>query len=370
MFHTILTLTYLIPNIYLFTRLMQLFIRKEHLKIFIPVYLLLFMIYPASRLIDGDAAPVAGKLLSSVSDYMLPFFLYLFLFTLLYDLLLLINIPLKAVPREKIRSRSFRNVVFAAIVFCSAVVLTAGIINFNVIRTREYGIEVEGKQSGKDHLTIAFVSDFHLHRDVNTRFVGKFVRKISSIRPDILLYGGDIIDGDSNDERIREFERLLSGTETRYGSYGVLGNHERYSRNEDGAFFRNSGITLLTDSAVVVDGSFVVAGRYDSSTQGRLSVSELMKNIPDSLPVILLDHRPTSIDEISTAGADLALSGHTHHGQLFPINFITRKVYELSYGYLKKGNTHFFVSSGIRLWGPPVRTTAKSEILIVNVTFR
>jgi len=370
MFHTILTLTYLIPNIYLFTRLMQLFIRKEHRIVYTAVYLLLFMIYPASRFISEDVAPGAGKLLSSISDYILPFFLYLFLFTLLYDLLQLINIPLKAVSREKIKSRSFRNAVFAAIVFCAALVLTAGIINFNIIRTTEYGIEVEGKHSRIDNLTVAFVSDFHLHRDVDTRFVEKFVRKINSIRPDILLYGGDIIDGGRNDEKIREFERLLSGTETRYGSYGVLGNHERYSRNEDGAFFRNSGIMLLTDSAVVIDGSFVVAGRYDDSTQERKSVSELMSLVPDSLPVILLDHRPTSIDEISTTGADVALSGHTHHGQLFPINFITRKVYELSYGYLKKGNTHFFVSSGIRLWGPPVRTTAKSEILIVNVTFR
>lgn len=349
---------------------MQLFIRKENRIAYTAVYLLLFTVFPASRLLNGDDAPAAGRLLSVISDYMVPFFLYLFLFTLLYDLLQLINIPLKAVPREKIRSRSFRNAVFAAIVFCSALVLTAGIINFNVIRTTEYGIEVAGKQSGKDHLTIAFVSDFHLHREVNTRFVEKFIRKINSIRPDILLYGGDIIDGGRADEKIREFERLLSGAEARYGSYGVLGNHERYTRNEDGVFFRDSGIALLTDSAVVIDSSFVVAGRHGSGTQDRKSVGELMRDIPDSLTVILLDHRPTSFDEISTAGADVAFSGHTHHGQLFPINFITRKIYELSYGYLKKGDTHFFVSSGIRLWGPPVRTTGKSEILLVDVTFR
>ncbi|MCX6262262.1 MAG: hypothetical protein NTY95_15770, partial [Bacteroidia bacterium] len=60
-------------------------------------------------------------------------------------------------------------------------------------------------------------------------------------------------------------------------------------------------------------------------------------------------------------------SGHTHNGQLFPINIITRRIYELSYGYMKKGETHFFVSSGIRLWGPPVRTTGKSEIIVIDI---
>jgi predicted MPP superfamily phosphohydrolase len=72
---------------------------------------------------------------------------------------------------------------------------------------------------------------------------------------------------------------------------------------------------------------------------------------------------------VSKTRADVQLSGHTHNGQLFPINLITGKVYELSWGYMKKGNTNFFVTSGIRLWGPPVRTTGKSEIVVINITF-
>jgi len=94
-----------------------------------------------------------------------------------------------------------------------------------------------------------------------------------------------------------------------------------------------------------------------------------MTEVPVSLPVIVLDHRPTEMEQLSETSADVVFSGHTHHGQLFPINLITKKVYELSYGYLKKRDTHFFVSSGIRLWGPPVRTVAKSEILVVEILF-
>jgi predicted MPP superfamily phosphohydrolase len=94
-----------------------------------------------------------------------------------------------------------------------------------------------------------------------------------------------------------------------------------------------------------------------------------MKSITDSLPVILIDHRPTELAQVSKTLVDVQLSGHTHDGQMFPINLITRRVYPLSWGYRKIGNTHFFVTSGIRLWGPPVRTSGKSEIMVIDITF-
>jgi predicted MPP superfamily phosphohydrolase len=85
--------------------------------------------------------------------------------------------------------------------------------------------------------------------------------------------------------------------------------------------------------------------------------------------MILIDHLPTEIDPVCKTHIDIQLSGHTHNGQLFPINLITKRVYELSWGHKKIGNTDFFVTSGIRLWGPSVRTTGKSEIMIINANF-
>jgi predicted MPP superfamily phosphohydrolase len=89
-----------------------------------------------------------------------------------------------------------------------------------------------------------------------------------------------------------------------------------------------------------------------------------------SLPVIVLEHRPIDLDNVSRSGADILLSGHTHNGQLFPVNFIAKRHYELNWGYKLKNRTHVFVTSGIQVWGPPVRTAGASEILIVNVFFR
>jgi predicted MPP superfamily phosphohydrolase len=66
---------------------------------------------------------------------------------------------------------------------------------------------------------------------------------------------------------------------------------------------------------------------------------------------------------------DLQLSGHTHHGQIWPLNYITKAIYTLSWGYKKIGNTHFYVSCGYGTWGPPVRLGNRPEIVLINIKF-
>lgn len=368
MFHTILTLSYIIPNIYLFTRIWQLFIRKDQKLYYTMIYLVLFSVYPVSNLLSGEGTSLGARALSSIADYLLPFFLYLFLLVLLLDLILLINRLFRIVPLESLKSRSFRSGGLLVVVCCSLAIVVGGIINFNTIRRTEYQITIPGRSSGLSHLRIAFVSDFHLQESTGIHFVEKFASEIERIKPDLMLYGGDIVEGDGKDEKIADFERIFSSIRAKYGVYGVLGNHEHYAGQDKGSFFNNSGIVMLRDSVVISGNSFVLAGRNDSHTRTRKSVEEIMGAIPDSLPVILVDHRPTVISQIGRHSPDVVLSGHTHNGQLFPINLITRRVYELSHGYMKKGETHFFVSSGIRLWGPPVRTTGKSEIIVIDIT--
>jgi predicted MPP superfamily phosphohydrolase len=369
MFHTILTLSYLFPGIYIFIRIWQLFITREWRLRFILVFAVLFLVYPASNLLSEANGGIFEKILTGTSNYLLPFFLYLFLLILFTDLLLLINLAVKIAPRGKIRKSPFMIRLFIVIIVMSATVTTAGIINFNSIRTTEYHIDIKKRSSDIGSLKIAFVSDFHLQEGTPVWFVERFLRKIEEIKPDIMLFGGDIIEGDRQDENMIHFENILSKITTKYGVYGVLGNHEHYARQEKGSFFYRSGIKILCDSVVIAGSSFILAGRNDSHISNRKSIEELLRSIPDSLPLILIDHRPTEIDQVTKTRTDIQLSGHTHDGQLFPINLITNMIYKLSYGYRKIGETHFFVSSGIRLWGPPVRTTGRSEIMIIEVTF-
>ncbi len=366
-FHTILILAYTIPNIYVFLRVGQLFIERRFRFRYFIIYFLLASVYPAAIMFPEDGQ--VSTALNFISGYLLPFYLYLFLALLLFDLFLLFNRIFKIIPRVKLWSSKFRKTGLASIILLSAGIVAGGIINFNTVRTSEYRIDVPARSSGLKHLRIAFVADFHLTESTNIHFVKKFADKIGEINPDLMVYGGDIVEGDRDDEITTESGNILSRIHPKYGVFAVLGNHEYYSGQDKGSFFEKAGMKVLCDTVIIIDNSFSLAGRYDSHFRERKSVVSLLKAATDSLPLILADHRPTEIDQVSSTLADVQLSGHTHDGQLFPINLITRSVYRLSWGHMKLGNTHFFVTSGIRLWGPPVRTAGKSEIMVIDITF-
>jgi uncharacterized protein len=369
MFHTMITTAYIIPNIYVFLRIWQLFINKGYKIHFTLIYLLLASVFPVSNLfIEGDKGTLAA-FFSAMGDYILPFYLYLFLSVLAFDIFLLINYIFKIVPKEKFAGLRFKTGCLSVILTVSLGVVAGGVINFNTIRTSEYHIEVPGKSSKIKHLKIAFAADFHLKEGSNVRFVERFTEKIAEINPDLMIFGGDIVEGDRDDGNIEIFEKLLCKIQSRYGVFAVLGNHEYYAGQDKGSFFDKACMKVLSDKIVVIDSSFNLGGRYDSHFRQRKSINEFMKSASDSFPMILVDHRPTDIDQVSRTNVDVQLSGHTHNGQLFPINLITKQIYVLSWGYRKIGNTHFFVTSGIRLWGPPVRTAGKSEIMVIDITF-
>jgi len=369
MFHTIVNLAYIIPNIYVFLRIWKLFINKGYKLYYTLIYVLLALIYPVSNFFSEEDSGFLATVLMSTGNYIVPFYLYLFLFVLLFDIFLLFNGLFNIVPVEKIKSTRFKTIYLSVILIFSVLIVIAGVINFNTIRTSEYCIEISGKSSKIRHLKVAFVADFHLNEGTNIDFVERFTKRIAIIKPDLMLFGGDVVEGDREDENMSGFEKLFREINPRYGVFAVLGNHEYYAGQDKGSFFDKAGIKVLCDTVIVIDSSFNLAGRYDNHFRKRKNIDTLMKSVTDSLPIILIDHRPTEIEQVSMTAVDVQLSGHTHNGQLFPINLITRKIYGLSWGYRKIRGTNFFVTSGIRLWGPPVRTTGKSEIMVIDIIF-
>jgi predicted MPP superfamily phosphohydrolase len=248
-------------------------------------------------------------------------------------------------------------------------VVVAGVVNYHTLRVRPYQLEVPRRSSESRQLTVVFAADFHLGNLTADRFLEKFVAKVNALNPDLVLIGGDVLEGHRAEEGTEKFAPPFRELRSKYGVYAVPGNHEGYGGNRDD-FFARAGIKLLRDSVVKIDIVCYLVGRNDGRSRNRKSIEELLREVPDGLPVILLDHRPTDLERVSLNPVDIQLSGHTHHGQLFPINFVTKGRYELSWGYLKKRETHFFVTSGVQLWGPPVRTAGYSEILDIKVVFR
>jgi predicted MPP superfamily phosphohydrolase len=370
MFHLYITLAYIIPNIYLFFRIKDLFISRAYRRWYIFLYLLMAAIYPLSERLSHQEPNLPMQLLSTISGYILPFYLYLFLSVLLFDLLLLLNLLFRLVPSDTRKTFSFRFYTLSAMIILSIAVVVAGAINLNTIRVSEYRVEVPRRHSKTDHLRVAFVADIHIQQNTSLRYIEQLVRKINALQPDLMLYGGDMTEGDRENETTEAIESVLRNIHAKYGVFGVTGNHEFYGGKEQGGFFRKAGITLLCDTMMRINNSIYLAGRYDQHFGRRKTITGLLGTEPPDLPVILLDHRPIELKKTSLTAVDVQFSGHTHHGQMFPINLITQCVYELSWGYKKIRKTHFFVTSGLRLWGPPVKTAGKSEIMQVDICFK
>ncbi|MGA2532774.1 MAG: metallophosphoesterase [Candidatus Aminicenantales bacterium] len=355
--------------IYAFLRVLWLIKSKALRVLFGTFFVLLIAAFPAAETLSHRGADGWLKGVMIAGYDALPLLMYLVLTVVLADLVIAGARLLRLVSKDAVRAPGFRRLRLAVMLMIPVLVVIAGIINFHWLRIREYTVEVSRRSSLLGDLTIAFASDFHLGAITEDGFMNRFVAKVVAANPDIVLIGGDILEGDRRNEDTSRFEAQFRRLRPKYGVYAVPGNHERHGGSGK-EFFDGAGIRLLEDAVVKIDDAFYLAGRNDARSRNRKSAADLLKDTPGDLPLILLDHRPTDLENISRTGADIQLSGHTHNGQLFPINWITNRQYELSWGHIKKNRTHVFVTSGVQLWGPPVRTAGSSEILIIHVMFR
>lgn len=238
---------------------------------------------------------------------------------------------------------------------------------------RTHPIQVDKSIGTSTPLTIAVASDLHLGNIVGNRHLKKMVAKINNMRPDIILLAGDVLD-DSIEPFIRNrMSEQLKQLKARHGVYAVLGNHEYYggSIKQYTELMNSIGIKVLQDEVEEVAGTYIV-GRKDKTAEnmeveGRKRVSTLLEGLDLSRPVIMMDHQPTGFDIAAQAGVDILLSGHTHRGQIAPNHWITKRLFELDWGYLQKDNLHVIVSSGYGTWGPPIRLASRSEIIKLEV---
>jgi len=198
------------------------------------------------------------------------------------------------------------------------------------------------------------------------------VAKINSLDADLVLIAGDLLDRDVDiyiNERLGEEFGAIKAS---MGVFAVPGNHDYFGGRieELKELLGASGVMLLIDETVLLNGFMYVIGRNDHSRRrfSRKPLEVLLDGIDRSLPMIVLDHQPFFLNEAERAGIDLQVSGHTHRGQIWPGSIITRRMYENDYGLLYKGKTAIVVTSGCGIWGPPVRLGTRSEIVCIELT--
>lgn len=329
--------------------------------------LLLFLIvcYPLARFIH---VPALSNIFLCLGSYYLAVMIFAFFSLLLVDIVGLANKVFHIVPfspsmmKDSIRMTSF------SLVMLFILMLTA-IGSWNAHKPRIHSMNVSIDKIMPQEMVIMVMSDIHLGKMTRPGFLNRIIDLVNQGDPDILLIAGDMFDEDVNSFDPGWF---LSKLKSRYGVYAIPGNHEYYSGLDNAvAQLRKAGIIVLRDESVKIDDRLVIVGRDDRTKAqwggGRLPIDALIRNFDHSLPIVLMDHQPFHLYEAETNGIDLQVSGHTHHGQIFPFSMITKALYEKSWGYLLKGKTHFYVSCGVGTWGPPVRIGSPSEIVRITL---
>lgn len=285
--------------------------------------------------------------------------LYLFMLFLLLDIAKLTHI----IPRSVLYNNWW---TIGGITLLMFVLFLYGNLHYRHKYREELQLTTS-KQIAKP-LKLVMMSDLHIGYHNRREELHRWVDMINAEQPDLILIAGDIIDGSmrpvQEQQMHEEFLRLKAPV------FACIGNHEYYSGEPKARqFYQNAGIHLLQDSCAVV-GNLCIIGRDDRTNRNRVALGKLMQQADRTKYTILLEHQPYHLEQAERQQIDFQFSGHTHHGQVWPISWITEKMYECAYGSHLRGNTHYYISSGIGIWGGPFRIGTRSEYVVATISNR
>lgn len=341
-------------NIYIFCRALQ---QMANIPIWGRVLFgVLFWVVVVSLFVAmglrNSAIPAAiSRTMFNIGSIWLLFTLYMVIALIITDLVHL------AVP-------SFRGGFWIALVAVGAL-LGYGHWRYLHPRVVELDLTIERPIEGGE-MKIVAVSDVHLGEGTGRTKLRRYVDMINAQQPDVVVIAGDLIDNSVvpvvRDKMLDEMDRIDVPI------YLALGNHEYISDlAKVEALLSNSSVRLLRDSIATLPNGVQLVGRDDRSNRHRKPLSALIEKTDTSRPIVVIDHQPYHLNEADSLGIDLQFSGHTHRGQVWPLNWLTDRIYEQSYGYRRWSHAHIYVSSGLSLWGPPFRIGTQSEIVVIRL---
>lgn len=166
-------------------------------------------------------------LVKRISNYWLGTFAYILIFIAVADILRLV---LKKIP-GKIHDFFFSKVGYVSV----GILLTAliggisayGVVHSNIVKVKPYEVTIRKNCGDNRDLKVVLVADLHLGYSVGNGQMQRMVKKINDQNADLVVFAGDIFDNEyeavQNPDRIA---KTLAGIKSRYGSFGVFGNHD------------------------------------------------------------------------------------------------------------------------------------------------
>ncbi len=367
-------------------------------KLFRNILLVFFNLYPLFIVILWSYQAIArpenfyfpeGKLIDYLLIYPFWFFIILViqcvLLFLIIDIFKLVVYPLYKKFKLKIHPYEAR-LILVMIVFFTAYVPLRMFYDYNTINIRQTNYYKKDIPDMLNNFKIVFISDIHADRYTDRNRILKFVSKVNSQNPDLVLIGGDFIS--SGPEYIDTAAKYLSGINSKYGIYSCVGDHDNWAYRNDNARSRREIMNALSRVGIqmVDDGQRTIL--IDSSKIGITLVTEayakrISQQALDSLTQtanknynlkIMLVHQPRQkeIDQAVKDGYDLLLAGHNHGGQLtflFPFYNLTPTLIETTKikGDFHFGKTMMVVTPGLGMSIAPVRYNSTPEVTVINI---
>ena len=316
-------------------------------------FLLLFL--NLGRVIDRMPLSLA-RVCYDIGDSSIIILLYLVMIFLVLDFGRLVHL----IPREWLYHNFYTTAIITVGVF---VLFLVGNIKYH--HKVRVPLQLSTSKPLAKPLRLVMLSDLHLGYHNPKAELHRWVDMINAEKPDYVLIAGDIIDISVRplieENMAEEFKRIQAPV------YACLGNHEYYTGEPLAQqFYKDAGINLLRDTCVVV-GDLCIVGRDDRTNSHRKAGAKLFAEADHSKYTIVLDHQPYYLERAERAGIDFQLSGHTHRGQVWPISWITDYMYECAYGEHQRGNTRYYVSSGMGIWGGKYRIGTQSEYVVAEL---
>ncbi|GFI43942.1 UDP-2,3-diacylglucosamine pyrophosphatase LpxG [Lachnospiraceae bacterium] len=368
--------------------------RHEFRKFRARLIVLTVYLFFASAMGVGFFLPsgVVKRFFVKVGNYWLGILLYTILVVGTADVIHVILKRSKKLNQEKLRS--FKVFVISGVICAVGIAVLSiwGMVNAGNIKTTRYEVRIDKKADDLKQMKVVMAADLHMGYNIGCEHIQKMVDKINAEEPDLVIFAGDIFDNEY--EALEDPEKLISifkGIRSKYGIYACYGNHDIKekilagftfggSRKKESdvrmdEFLERAGITLLRDESVTIADSVYLYGRPDRHRPGRgienrKTPKEITADMDLSKPIFVIDHQPKELKELADAGVDLDLCGHTHDGQVWPGNLTIRLMWENACGYLKKGDMHNIVTSGVGIFGPNMRVGTIAEICSITVKFR
>jgi uncharacterized protein len=327
----------------------------------------LFLTMLIGLMLQGSMPQPLAKAVTFVGYSYMIVMIYLLLSFAILDIVRLSNLIFHFAPKGML---DFRFWWLMGTFVVISVAMIFGNYKFNHPEIVHLDIQAENSHQNKK-MRIVAASDIHLGVSIDKKRLKKYVELINAQEPDIVLLAGDVSDRSTiplvEQKMAEEFRQIIAPL----GVYAISGNHEHFSENPfaTGNYLETAGVHVLRDTSMLVDSCFYIIGRDDRVNPQRKPLADIMKGLRADVPKILLDHQPFDLHQAQENGVDLQISGHTHNGQFFPGNLIVKKMYELGHGYKQKGKTHYYVSSGLGIWGPQYRIGSQSELVVIDFAY-